>query len=301
MWFKNLQLFRLDHWPAPGDAALADALTAHALKPCGKLEPASQGWVSPYGRGDERLAHTANGCHLLRYGLQERVLPGAVVRDKVTERMEAFRERTGNRPTRRQQVSLRDEVMVELLPQAFVKPAHTDCYIDPKGGWLVVDAGSAKRAEDVATLLRQSVDGTRLQALDVSNKVKTMLTLWLDAGRCGDEFDFGDECDLRDDRDEGATVRCRKQDLETAEVRQHLAAGKQVIKLGLVWAERLRFALGEDFSLARLRPEEIMIEQMEALPDDDDLAAMDAEFVMMTLEFRALLEALIKALELKIE
>ncbi|MEM9300640.1 MAG: recombination-associated protein RdgC [Pseudomonadota bacterium] len=300
-FFRNLRVYRLNQWPAPDDATLAEQLEAQALKPCGRLEPASIGWTSPYGRDDERLAHTANGCHLLRFGVNERVLPTAVLKEAVAERASAFRERTGSKPNRRQQVTLRDEVMMELLPQAFIKPAHTDCYLDPKGEWLVVDAASAKRADEIATLLRQSIDGTRLTVIDAANRIQTHLTHWLSQGQCPDELAFSDECDLRDDEDARSTVKCRHQDLETQEVRQHIDAGKRVVKLGLCWNERLSFSVSEDFALTRVRPEDILSEQFEDLPADDDLQRMDAEFVFMTLEYRALLNSLETALELDSE
>lgn len=297
-FFRNLRVFRIVDWPAPDDAALAEQLEAHALKPCGRLEASSVGWASPYGRADERLAHTANGCHLLRLGINERVLPAAVIKEAVADRIAAFRERTGNRPNRRQQVTLRDEVMMELLPQAFVKPAQTDAYIDPAAGWLVVDSASAKRAEEVASLLRQSVDGVRLSVIDATNRIQTHLTHWLSTGQCPEEFAFGDECDLRDDDDARSTVKCRHQDLETQEVRQHVDAGKRVVKLGLVWNERIALSVSEEFALSRVRPEEILSEQFEDLPSEDEIQRMDAEFVFMALEFRALLGALSKVLEL---
>jgi len=252
--FKNLRLYRLVDWPRLSDESLAEALAAQALQPCGRLEAASLGWISPYGRGDERMVHTAHGCHLLRYGSQERVLPPAVIKEALAERSEAFRERTGSRPSRRQQVALKDEVMMELLPQAFVKPGHTDCYIDPEAGWLVVDAGSSKRGEDVAALLRQTFDGLRLKAVDADQRIRTHLTHWLAEARCPGDLEFGDECDLRDDADARAMVRCRHQDLETAEVRQHLNAGKKAIKLGLIWADRLSFTVAEDGVLTGILP-----------------------------------------------
>lgn len=298
-FFRNLRVFRVGDWPRPDDAALAEALTAHALRPCGRLETATLGWASPYGRGDERLVHTANGCHLLRFGSQERVLPPAVVQEALAERSEAFRERMGQRPSRRQQVALKDEVMMELLPQAFVKPAYTEAYVDPTAGWLVVDSASAKRGEDVAALLRQTFEGVRVKPIDADQRIRTHLTHWLATARCPQELAFGDECDLRDDADARATVRCRHQDLEAAEVRQHLEAGKQVVKLGLSWAGRLRFALGEDFAIARLKAEDLLTDQFEGLPDEDDgIQRLDALFVLLVLEVRALLERLTEALDL---
>lgn len=301
MWFKNLTLFRAIGADRLDGPALQEALAAAVVRPCGKLEPMTMGWISPYDPDDERMVHTVGKCHLLRFARRERVLPPAVVRERVAERAAAFRDKTGRRPTRRQQVNLRDEVMMELLPQAFVKPAYVDCCLDAEAGWFAVNAAGGKRSEEVATGLRYAVDGLQLQAIDAANRIRTVMSGWLEAGRCADDFALGEECDLRDDRDAGSTVRCRKQDLEAPEIGLHLKAGKRAVKLGLIWADRLAFSLGEDFTLARLKPLDLLLEQMEAVPDGDGVAALDAEFALMTLELRALIEALVKALELPIE
>ena len=298
-FFRNLRLYRLEGWRKLDDEALQEHLEAQRLNPCGKLEEATAGWASPYGRGDERLAHTANNCHLLRYGVQERVLPPAVIKEAIAERAEAYQERTGSRPNRRTLVTLKDEVMMSLLPQAFVKPGHVDAYLDPDAGWLVVDAASAKRGEDVAALLRQTFEGLKLKTIDADTRIRTHLTHWLSEARCPGELDFGDECDLRDDADAGATVRCRHQDLEAAEIRQHLQAGKRAVKLGLSWAGRLSFSLAEDFGVSRLKPEDMLVDSIEDLPDaEDEIMRLDAAFVLMALEVRALLEKLVEVLEL---
>ena len=64
---------------------------------------------------------------------------------------------------------------------------------------------------------------------------------------------LGDECELRDPAEAGAVVRCRRQDLESDEVREHLKSGKQVFQLGLEYDERVSFVLGEDLTVRKLR------------------------------------------------
>ena len=193
MWFKNLTLFRIVQWPKLGAEDLQARLGEHAIRPCGNHEPMTLGWSSPYGIEDERMVHSVGSCHLLRFTVRERVLPPAVVKEKVAERSAAFEAKTGKRPGRRQQVTLRDEVMMELLPQAFVKPAYTDCYVDVDGGWFVVNTASAKRAEEISTALRHALEGVKLQAIDASNKIKTMLTHWLEHAEAGGDFALGED------------------------------------------------------------------------------------------------------------
>ena len=162
--FRNLRAYRITHIAAPTPEALADQLEPGRLRPCGRLEPVSAGWSSPYGRGRDELVHTVGNCHLLRYGLQEKVLPSAVVRAALADREQESRERTGQPPGRRETLRLRDEVLMDLLPRAFVKPRVVDVCLDLESGWLVIDSTSARQADEIATSLRLNLEGLQLSA-----------------------------------------------------------------------------------------------------------------------------------------
>lgn len=281
MLFKNARLYRLLQAPDL-DARLDSDLDAARLRECGKLEPASVGWTSPYGRGHETLVHSAGGCHLIRFGALEKVLPPVVIREALADRVSQARERTGHPPGRREKLKMKDEVLMDLLPRAFVKPRHVDAYLDPGRGLLVVDSASARAAEDLVMLLRQNVEGLKIAVPDLSERIVTRLTSWLEAGQCPDGLDLGDECDLREDRDERATVRCRHQELDSPEIIQHLKAGKRAQRLGLTWQDSLSFALGEDLALARIKPLDLINDQLEAIDNDDAMAELDARFALTT-------------------
>ena len=53
--------------------------------------------------------------------------------------------------------------MLEMLPQAFSKNRRSFAYLAPQDGVLVVDAGSAKQAEDLASTLRKSLGSLPLR------------------------------------------------------------------------------------------------------------------------------------------
>ncbi|MGJ0580993.1 recombination-associated protein RdgC, partial [Xenorhabdus bovienii] len=53
--------------------------------------------------------------------------------------------------------SLKDEVIHTLLPRAFSKESRTYLWIDNDNQRIVVDANSAKRAEDTLALLRKTL------------------------------------------------------------------------------------------------------------------------------------------------
>jgi recombination associated protein RdgC len=96
-----------------------------------------------------------------------------------------------------------------------------------------------------------------------------------------DDFELGQECELRDPGEEGGVVRCRGVDLLSEEVETHLHAGKQVARLALNWDERLSLLLAEDLCLRRLKFADELMKENEEIPEADQAARLDADFALM--------------------
>jgi len=290
VWFKNLVLYRL---PASFDVApeaLAAALGAEAFKPCGGLEPFSQGFAPPLGRLGTELVHAAGGCMLVCVRREERLLPPAVVREEVEERAARIESMEGRDVRARERRRLRDEVTFELMPRAFTRSTRTLAYLAPHERWLVVDAASPKKAEELLLLLGHALKGFTVEPFEAERSPAATMTRWLDGERLPSGFTLGDSCELRDPAQEGALVRCQRQDLEAAEIRAHLRAGKVAQQVALGFDERVSFVLAADLTLRRLR-----FEAVDELDDRDDLdpaARLDADFAFMTAELSRLLGAL---------
>lgn len=153
--FKNLTLFRLgaDCAAALALDAVEAALQNNRFVPCGATQPQSAGWVSPRGVEGAPLVESIGGEWLLRLMVEQRIVPGAVVKQRIDEIADQIEQSTGRRPGRKQTRELKDQALLELLPQAFTKRAAVNVWLSPSGGWLVVDTGSGSRADEVVTLL----------------------------------------------------------------------------------------------------------------------------------------------------
>ena len=138
MWFKNLQVYRL---PANWDMSverLEEQLAKKPFHPCGSQDMESRGWLSPLG--NEVLAHAVGGQWLVCLGFEHRLLPSAVVKQEADERAEELAEQQGFKLGRKQLKELREQVTQELMPRAFTRRRRVFAWIDPVGGWLVIDA-----------------------------------------------------------------------------------------------------------------------------------------------------------------
>jgi len=178
------------------------------------------------------------------------------------------------------------------LPRAFTKMARTGCYLSLKSGFLALDTSSRKKAEDGVSLLRKALGSFPAVPMAPEESPRTLMTDWLIRGKLPAGLALGDECELRDPADTGAVVRCRRQDLETDEVREHLKSGKQVFQLGLTFDERIGFVLGEDLTLRKLRFLDQVQDELGETDRDSGAAELDAVFALMTLELERLLQKL---------
>jgi len=292
MFFRNLTLFRFPETVSKTLENLANDLEKNRLRACGPLELATSGFVSPFGRDSEELLHQIGAYQLVTIGSEERLLPASVVAEELADRLDAIQQKQGRRPGGKERKRLKEEVISELLPRAFVRPGRRNAYLDRERGWFVADTASRKAAEDMVTQVREARGHFPATPMAPEESPRTLMTQWLISGKLPAGLALGEECELRDPAEAGAIVRCRRQDLESDEVREHLKSGKQVFQLGLVFDDRMDFVLGEDLVVRKLRFHDIVTDTLGEDHAESARAELDATFALMTLELERLLEHL---------
>ena len=289
MWFRNLTLFRFSEQSARSLKALDAKLDEHRLRPCGPIELSTRGFISPYGRAEENLVHRIANYVLVTVASEDKLLPNSVVYDELGARLKKITEKEGRKIGSKERKRLKDEVLTDLLPRAFTRLSKIHVYLAPKSGWLVLDTASRKAAEEAVSQLREALGTFPAIPMAAEESPRALMTDWLIRGKLPQGLVLGDECELRDPAETGAIVRCRRQDLETDEVREHLKSGKQVFQLGLVYDDRIGFSLGEDLTVRKLRFLDQVQDELGETDRDSSLAELDAVFALMTLELERLL------------
>lgn len=294
MWFRNLQIYRLTQPFDNSPEQLHEQLMRRPAKPCGSLEMSTLGWEKPLGRHGSQLTHATGGCIMLCARREEKIIPPAVIREKVGDKAAALEQTEGRKIRRRERQEIADEIMQDLLPKALTRSALTYAYIDRQNDWLLVDAAAAKRAEELIGLLRETLGTLPVRPLQVKQSPAAVMTRWLDSNRPPNGFQFQDECELRDPMEEGGVVRCRRQDLEGEEIGVHLKAGKQVVKLALEWQDRLAFLVTDEIAIKRLRFLDLVQQEAAEVEAEDAATRFDADFSLMALEFGRFIPRLLK-------
>jgi recombination associated protein RdgC len=284
MWFKNLSIFRLteDFTLAPAD--LEQKLEQMAFRPCGSHEEFTFGWTSPLGKSSEQLVHSANGFLMLCGKKEERVLPASVVNEMLQEKILETEEQQGRKLAKKERTAIKDELIFELLPRAFTFSNKTYAYIDPKGGWLIVDAASAKKAEDLLSSLRKCLGSLPAVPLNTIEKPVKVMTEWLVNNQAPDDITIEDECELRSPEEEGGIIRCKRHDLSLPEIKNHLDTGKEVIKLAVNWADRIAFIIDENLAIKRLKFLDLIQDQVADTESSSEAEQFDVDFSIMSLE-----------------
>ncbi|MEY8878987.1 MAG: recombination-associated protein RdgC [Leptothrix sp. (in: b-proteobacteria)] len=288
--FKNLLVFRLAASWQPDFAALEAALDVTPFHPCGASQPMSAGWVSPRGSAHAALAESIGGHWLVKLKIEQKVLPGAVVKRRIDAMADQIEQQTGRKPGKKQRKELKDQATLELLPQAFTKEMSLPVWLAPEQRLLMLDTSSAAKADEVITLLTKALPGFAVEPLHTALSPAAAMSGWLLGaprspqaapapqggesilGRPGDRlgaphegadeaaagfdiphaFSIDRECELKSADEMKSVVRYARHALDTDEVRAHIGLGKRPTRLALTWQGRVSFMLTEALQIKKL-------------------------------------------------
>jgi len=291
MFFKNLQIYRLPAPWAMTAAVLDQALAPQQFTPATSMDLVRQGWAAPRG-ADQPLVHAVGGQFLLQLKTEKKLLPSTVINQVAAARALEMEEAQGFAPGKKAMKELKERVTDELLPRAFAILSTTAVWIDPVNGWLVVDAASPAKADEVVKLLLKSVDQLPLESLRVQRSPVGAMTEWLQADESPAGFTVDQDAIMRATGESKAQVAYKRHTLEADDIRRHIAAGKQCTRLAMTWSDKISFVLDESLAIKSVKPLEIIKES--AVRNDDE--RFDSDFALMAGELAKLLVDLVEAL-----
>jgi len=292
--FKNLIVYRIAAGWSVGAAEMEATLAKARFVECGATQPLSLGWTEPRGVAHGPLAEVVAGQLLLKLATEQKVLPASVVKRRVDAMAAHIEQSSGRKPGKKQKKELKDEALLELLPQAFTKQAAINVWIDAKQMLLMVDASSPARADEVVTLLVKSFDGLSISHVATVESPAVAMTRWLATGDAPVGFSIDRECELKSADEMKSVVRYARHPLDTDEVRRHIQEGKLPTKLALTWQGRVSFLLTEAMQIKKIAFLDGVFDGAGTSGGDDD--RFDADAAIATGEVRQLIPDLLAAL-----
>jgi len=294
MWFKNLRLYRLTEAWEHTHEQLNNALEAHCFNPCGSLDVLRYGFIEPLGRHGSEFIHVTNGYIMICAKKQEKILPAAVINEQLEEKALAISEAESRNLGRKERQTLKDEIIFSLLPKAFAKSSLDYAYIAPQEKLIVVNASSAKRAEDLLSKLREALGSLRVIPFSAKHVPTQTMTHWLHTGNWPAGFEVGEECELQAGKD-GRVIRCKKQDLSAQEILSHINSGMYVNKLAVTWKESIHCILDNELAIKRVKFDDVIAEKANERNPESKAEQFDADFAIMAGELKNFIADLMSA------
>jgi len=294
MFFKNIHFYRFEDSFDKTGAQLNEALEKKRARSCGALELSCEGWSEPLGLDGQMLVHETGGKLMVCLRREDKILPASLVRERMDEKVFQIEQEQGRPVSRKEKIDIKEMIIQELLPRAFVKTSHTYAYIDPQSGWLIVNASGAKKAEELIELLRKALGTLNVVLPQTSMSPEVVMTQWIVSKEpIAGGFEIEDEAELRSSGEFESIIRCKHVDLSSQEIQAHISMGKYVHRLAMNWQDRISFVLHDDLSVHRLHYNTELIEGYDA--GGDDAAQFDADFAIMAAELAEFIEQLLGA------
>jgi recombination associated protein RdgC len=226
--------------------------------------------------------------------VETKQVPGSLIKRQIQERTTALEATTGRKPGKKLRKEWQEDIRRDLLPQAFGQQTRVWVWFNPKDNLLMLDATSAKRCDVIITALVKHLHNFAPRPLQTQQSAASCMAAWLltaDVHDWPEQLYPDRECELRSQDDERSVVRYTRHAVCIDEVREHIKAGKQVLRLGLQWNAQVQFVLTEALQLKKIR-------FMDTGEDTEQEAkdAFDANLALASGQLSGLITDLIKSL-----
>ncbi|MEG9474822.1 recombination-associated protein RdgC [Mannheimia indoligenes] len=284
VFFKNVMIYKLTGELSLDSKSLDDLQQETKFTPCTQFDMSKFGWSSPL-KGSDLLHFSQGNQFLLVSHKEDKLLPANVVKAETEQRIAELEEKEARKLKKTEKQAVKDQVVSNLLPRAFSKHQFTALWLDLDNQLVYVDAASSKRAEDTLALLRKTLGSLPVVPISFTLPPAEVMTNWIAKGHTPSWLTLLEEAELKS-FDTDSVIRCKRQDLETEEIAQHLQAGKFITKLAIEWEAHFSCVLNEDATLSRLKFADEVREKNDDILKEDVAQRFDADFLLMTEELK---------------
>lgn len=279
MWFKQIQLYALNDLSGITVETLTEKLNLLQFEPCTRSMASTMGWVPLLDEENAPLAEMVNGNLMVCLQIEEKILPGSVVRQELNEKIKQIQIAEHRKVSQKEKLTLKDEVTHTLLTRAFSKLTKIYAYIDTKNQWLVLGTTSPKKTEQFMSMFKKSV-AENIYPIAIK-KLSPIMTNWLKDKDYPSSFSIEKSCVLQDQSQQKRIIRCQQQDLFAASIQELIKDGCEVKQFALIWQDRLNFTLTNDFLLQSIKFHDEITAQAREMGAETEQHKFHVDFLIM--------------------
>lgn len=291
--FNNIVVYQYFMNSGVSNYVYEDALKRAEFLPCGPTQDVSIGWVPPREENGA-LVETVGGELIMKLAIEKKSVPKSEIDKVVKAAAKKIEEETGRKPCRKAVHDLKEDALMALLPMAFPKRTDHLVWLCRTTGLLAIEASSTGHADTAISAIISAIDGITISKITTTHPPSAAMREWLinpeNESADDNNFTVGRECELKSTDEEKSVAKFSHHNLNTADVRIHLKRGKEPVKLGLTWADRVSFVLTKDMALKKIE----FLDTTAIGQKEED--AFDADVAIATGELQLLLTDLIGAL-----
>ena len=292
VWFKNALIYPVTENQSWQWSEIEQQMEAHLYSPCSSQQQVSMGWV-PAIPDTQNLIHVNGTNALMCLQRQERLLPSTVVNEVLGEKVALIQANEDRRVGSKEKANLKDEVIFELLPKAFVRTTRHYLYINSQDQVVVVNAASEKRGDEITSFLRETLGSLPISLLSSECQPSAVLTHWLaNPEQAPEQLSFQPEVELTRSDNDDVKVRVKNLDLDGDELKMHLDQNGVVQQLAFEWQEKIQAVINAKSQIKRIKFSDLLAEQALNDSGDDKVSQFDASFMLMASELSQLIQQL---------
>lgn len=254
MLFNKVKFFKINKDFPVDESSLTKSLEAHLFTKIDKTQMSTQGFVNPFTHYADKPVYGMSGTFMVTLREDSKSIPAAAVKRKANLRIKELEKSKGEKASKDEKIDIKDQVLSEMcsaFPHDFVKDKYISAIIFPKEKLIAIDSVSDKDCELILTMLRTSIGTLPVIEFESDSIPTQVMTDWLkDESSVPDELNLLQECQLKDELDDGGAVATFKnQELNCDEIEGHLDAGKVASIVAVEWNDSLKFKIREDLTI----------------------------------------------------
>jgi recombination associated protein RdgC len=253
---KNATFYRYTGESSALEATLRN-MVLPAFERCTTQQLKAGGWVAPFVNADSAIQDTQFFCYMS----EEKIIPAQAVREELNREIQRIKEVQDRTVRGKEKQSLKDEVIMTMLPKAFTKSKKVYGCINKSTKLVTVFTSSNNQAEEFTVALRDAMGSLPISPVQSVTSPCASLTAWAneDSEYAIDGFTLGEKCKIHSLGEKGK-VTCNDIEISEKSIQCHLAAGRMIVELAMSSDDAISFVLTDRLIIKSVKFEDLLDE-----------------------------------------